>query len=232
MHFEGYLNVFKFRNNMVGIFIGLFLSIIFLIAKQSGRNIKFRVLSFSISFLICLIFLLLTDLGWWNIIVLPILTLISVFVSLYIHPLTLKEAFDSKEVIIHDYYNELASEEQLCNIKTYGFKQGYERLLMKILYAFTSSNSDVEKIMSNLYSHIYYPISELRKETLESHVYKSLENVINESNYLRHAEIRGEAVYGHVFNIFLCILQINEEATDDIKRLKKESEDFMHKNKI
>lgn len=215
---------------MTTIIIGLFLSILLLIIKQSGRNVKFRVLSFSICFLICLTILLSTDLGWWNVIVLPICTLMGIFISLYFYPLTIKEAFDSREVIIHDYYNELAAGEQLRNIKTYGFKQGYERLLSKVLYGFTSSNSDTEKIKFNLYSNIYYPSSEVLKETLENHVHESLDNVINQRPYLRHIRRNNPDIYDYVFNIFVCILQINEEATDNIKRLEKETEEFKQKH--
>lgn len=207
---------------MAPIIIGLVLSIFILLVKQNGRNIRFKVLSFLICLFICLTLLLLTDLGWWNIILLPVCTFIGVFLSLFISPLTVKEAFDSRAFEINDYYNKLYEREQIGTIKTYyGFKQGYERLLKKILYAFTSSNSDTQKIIQNLYSNIYYPSSKILKETLVNHVHKSLDTVIGESFYLMQMKRDNPNIYAYVFNIFICILQINEEATDNIKRLEK-----------
>ncbi len=214
---------------MASIIIGLFLSILLIYNKQIGRNKRFKVLSFSICFLFSLTLLLLTDLGWWYIIVLPVFTFIGVFLSLIISPFTLDEAFESREVVIHDYYNELPDEEQIGFIKTYGFKQGYERLLNKVLYAFTSSNTDAEKIMHNLYSNIYYPSSKILKVTLVNHVHESLDKVIDGTVYLTKIRETTPNIYAYVFNIFICILQINEEATDNIKRLEMEKKEQMQK---
>jgi hypothetical protein len=168
----------------------------------------------------------LTDWGWWYVILLPACTFIGVFLSLIISPLTLKEAFNSRAFEINDYYNKLSEGEQIGIIKTYyGFKQGYERLLKRNLYAFTSSNNDTIKIMQNLYSNIYYPLSKTSKETLVIHVHKSLDKAIDESVYLTLMKRDNPNIYEFVFNIFICILQINEEATDNIKRIKKGMEE-------
>lgn len=207
---------------MVAIIIGSVISILILLVKQRGRNIKFRVLSFLICFISCFTLLILTNLEWWNVIVLPACTFVGIFISLIISPLSVKEAFHSIPYKINDYYSELPNGEQIGTINYYyGFKQGYERFLKKILYAFTSSNEDTDRIMQNLYSNIYYPSSKILKETLVSHIHKSLDKVINESNYLTQMKINNPNIYAHVFNLFICILQINEEATDNIKKLKE-----------
>ncbi|WP_346863935.1 hypothetical protein [uncultured Draconibacterium sp.] len=207
---------------MTAIIISLVLSVLILLVKQRGRSIKFRILSFLICAIICTTLILLTDLGWWNVVVLPVCTFIGIFVSLIISPLTVKEAYSGKSFKVNDYYNELPNGEQIGTINYYyGFKQGYERLLNKILYAFTSSNVDAQRIMQNLYSNIYYPSSKISKETLVNHIHTSLDDVINGSNYLIQMKINNPNIYEYVFNLFICILQINEEATDNVKKLEE-----------
>lgn len=209
---------------MMAIVIGIILSVLLLVIKQSGRVLRFKILSFSISAILCLILLITTNFGWWYTVLLPLITFVGVFLSLFISPLTIEESINKSEMQIIDNYSRLADSDQIGKIQTIGFKQGYERQLGKLLYSFTSSNDDSNKILKNLYSEIYYPSSTITKEKLANHIHISIDQVVNGNKYLEQSLHKSVNIYKHVFNIFVCILQINEEATDNIKRDREEFE--------
>jgi hypothetical protein len=210
----------------MAIIIGIILSILLLVIKQSGRVLKFKILSFSICAILCLIILITTNLGWWYTIILPLITFVGIFLSLFILPFTVEESIENSVVQITDIYSMLADNDQIGKIQNIGFKQVYERQLGKLLYAFTSSVDDSNKILKNLYSEIYYPSSKITKEKISNHIHNSLDSVINGNKYLEQSLLKSANIYKQVFNIFVCILQINEEATDNLNRINKEREEF------
>lgn len=204
--------------------LGIIISVVFLVIKNKGRNIKFKILSYSICIIFCLRILFTTNLGWWNVIVLPFSTCIGLFISLVIKPFTVKEAVKTRNVYCLDVYSKLKDDDIIGKTETYGLKQTYERDLKKILFAFTSSNRDTEKILFNLYTRIYYPVSTIIKKELENHVKNSINKVVIGNRYLEKSLEKSQTIYKEIFNTFLSILQIHEIATDNINRLKKENE--------
>lgn len=209
---------------MTAIIIGSVLSLLLLLIKQQGRFLKFKVLSFLISFSFCILSLVLTrDLGWWYVLLLPVCTLIGIIISLTIYPLTVKEVIENETIELIDYYNKLYKSDEIGTIITkYPFKNGYLDFLKKILFAFTSSPSDTKRIIQNLHSTIYYPVSKTKTEILVEHVHHSIDDVVYEKNYLKRMVLTNPFIYDHVFNIFICILQIHEIATNNLKRINDE----------
>lgn len=209
---------------MIKIAIGIGISITLIQIAYKRRSFKYKILLYSICIILCSIILITTKLGWWNIILLPLCTSMGIFISLLILPFTVKEAVEvtKREAKCLDIYSKLKDDDIIGKTEVFGIKQEYERDIQKLLYAITRSKKLTTQILVNLYTKIYYPISTITKKELKNHIIESINKVLIGNNIFENFEKESGDIYKEIFNIYLSILQIHEEATDNIKRLKKE----------
>lgn len=196
---------------MTSIINSLILSEIILLSYQKFRDIKYKILSFLICAAIWIPLLLLTDLNWWNIIILPACTMIGIFISLFIYPFTINEAFKNKKFEINDYYIQLKDEEKIGIIKTYGRMRDYETLLKRILLGFTSSKTDTNEIFDNLFSETFTPCKDVSKKIILEHVRESLNKVICKKEYLIQKTYEYPNIYHYVFNVYICLVYLRDK---------------------
>ena len=166
-------------------------------------------------------FIFCIDLNWWNVLILPFGTLLITFICFFIAPLSpnnVDVVTDSVMSELPNYYENYDSLKPMGKLHVPYFKQTYDRELYNVLYSFTSSVDDTNSIIKNLLTNVYYPFSSVPKYIIEKHVKWSIDSVALSKPYLRACIKRYPNVYNQVFNIFVCLLDINETATDNICR--------------
>jgi uncharacterized protein (TIGR02145 family) len=193
--------------------IGIGISITLIQFACKKRSSKYKILLYSICIILCSILLITTNLGWWNIILLPVCTLIGTFISLLILPFTVKEAVEitKRKAKCLDIYSKLKDDDIIGKTETYGIEEEYESDMINLLLTLTRSNVNTTKIIFNLYLKKYCPISTITKKELKNHVKESINKVLMEKNIYENFAGESEIIYKEIFNLYLSILQIHEE---------------------
>lgn len=206
---------------MVGYIVGVVLGvIIFLLQNFKPTSVGFRIMYLltTIAFLFGFWFL---KLGGWNILVLPVGEMFLAFISAAFFPYSLYSATSEYQFTSsHDYYKELELNDKIGRIKPDGFKQTYDRILDGIITSVVNSKSDFLKFKGELYSNNFYPISEHTKDEIMQHIRKAITNTGWESKDNKFIE-KATRQTSNLFNAFVSLMAIHEEATREIERLKK-----------
>lgn len=133
--------------------------------------------------------------------------------------ISLKEKYDY--LIEQDYYNTL-TQDKIGKCKAIGFKQEYDRALFNIASEITSSKDFAMSIMNNLYSKIYYPVSDTPVALFKQHVTSSVGAVAKSDSHLRQIIKQNGDIVGLIFNLWLSQMVVHEEATDELNRIYEE----------
>lgn len=205
---------------MPGYIIGVILGVItFLYLNLRPTSMGFRVSFFCFS-IIYLLVIGLARLGYWNILVIPAGEVILCYFSLFFFPYgPYSASTEYKNVNGVDYYSALSANDKIGAITAPGFKQTYDRIIAGYLYGLTVSQDEYELCASLLYSKNFYPISEHTKEEIENHVAA----VVDMATRHRKAAKR---VNENLFNAYVCVMAIHEEATKELEKLQNNSNDI------
>lgn len=205
---------------MTGYIIGIVLGIIvFLLQnfKPTSLAFRFMFLLVSIAFMWGIYY---AYMGFWNIFAIPIGELVLCFVSALCFPYNGKSASMEYEVVNgENYYAYLHDEDAIGKINPRGFKQTYDRIMSGVLYEIVNNQTQMQEFGNLLYSKNFYPISIHTKKEVLQHINACIEIIA--SKYDDSIKIKANKKIDQIFNAYVSVMSIHEEATDNIERLKK-----------
>ena len=208
---------------MTGYIIGLVLGIIvFLLQNFKPTSLWFRV-SFLILSIVFLWGISYAHLGYWNILIIPLGELVLCFIAALCFP------FSSSTAIMEymttngrNYFVELNDGDRIGRINAPGFKQTYDRIIAGLLTKIVSNQDDFQKLGNLLYSKNFYPISSHTKAEVMQHIVSAITEVAETSTDGRNIQISARDNIEHLFNAYVSVMSIHEEATRQIDELSKE----------
>lgn len=207
---------------MAGYFIGLVIGVvIFLLQNFKPTSNSFRVLFLilTIAFIWGISY---ANLSYWNIAVIPLGVIILCFISAFIFPYGANAAKTEYETINgQNYFAELNDNDIIGRINPPMFKQTYDRIMSGILSHIVSSQSEFKELGYLLYSKNFYPISCHTKAEVMHHIRQSIETIANSSRHGNSIRIKAEKNIEHIFNTFVSVMSIHEEATREINEIKE-----------
>lgn len=208
---------------MTGYIIGLVLGIIVFLLQ----NFKPTSLWFRVSFLILTIAFLwgisYTHLGYWNILIIPLGELVLCFIAAFCFPYRSNSAIMEYTTINgRNYYAELRDGDKIGRIDAPGFKQTYDRIIAGVLTKIVSKQDDFQKLGNLLYSKNFYPISEHTKAEVLLHIFSAITEVANASTDGRNIQVRARDSIESLFNAYVSVMSIHEEATRRIDEINQE----------
>ena len=121
-----------------------------------------------------------------------------------------------------NYYAELHDKDKIGRIDVPGFKQTYDRIIAGVLTQIVSTQDDFQKLGNKLYSKNFYPISIHSKAEVMKHINSAIEEVALVSKYGRSIQMKAEKNIEMLFNAYISVMSIHEEATRRIEELKIE----------
>lgn len=206
---------------MVGYIIGIVLGvIIFLLQNFKPTSIGFRIafLILTIAFIWGISY---AQLGYWNIVVIPVGVLILCFLAAFCFPYKGSSAINEYMAINgQNFYKELQNSDQIGQINVPGFKQTYDRILGGIISQIVTSKKDFDSFGKALYSKNFYPISIHTKDEIIQHIRWAIEEVANSSTDGNSIRSKAEDNIESLFNAFVSVMSIHEEATRNLEQLK------------
>lgn len=206
---------------MVGYIIGIVLGvIIFLLQNFKPTSIGFRIafLILTIAFIWGISY---AQLGYWNIVVIPVGVLILCFLAAFCFPYKGSSAINEYMAINgQNLYKELQNSDQIGQINVPGFKQTYDRILGGIISQIVTSKKDFDSFGKALYSKNFYPISIHTKDEIIQHIRWAIEEVANSSTDGNSIRSKAEDNIESLFNAFVSVMSIHEEATRNLEQLK------------
>ena len=206
---------------MVGYIIGIVLGvIIFLLHNFKPTSIGFRIafLILTIAFIWGISY---AQLGYWNIVVIPVGVLILCFLAAFCFPYKGSSAINEYMAINgQNFYKELQNSDQIGQINVPGFKQTYDRILGGIISQIVTSKKDFDSFGKALYSKNFYPISIHTKDEIIQHIRWAIEEVANSSTDGNSIRSKAEDNIESLFNAFVSVMSIHEEATRNLEQLK------------
>lgn len=210
---------------MTGYIIGLVLGLVIFVLQ----NLKPTSLWFRVSFLILTIAFLwgisYAHMGYWNILIIPVGVLALCFIAALCFPYGSSSARNEyKTVNGRNYYAELHDEDKIGRIDAPGFKQTYDRIIGGILTQIVSTQDDFQKLGNKLYSKNFYPISTHTKAEVLHHIKSSISEVSSTSMAGKTIQGRARNNLELLFNAYVSVMSIHEEATKLIEELRKEDE--------
>lgn len=199
---------------MAGYIIGLVIGvIIFLLQNFKPTSNSFRVLFLilTIAFIWGISY---ANLGYWNIAVIPIGVIFLCFIAAFIFPYGAQSAKTEYDAINgRNYFAEMNENDKIGRIYPPMFKQTYDRIMSGILSHIVSSQSELQELGNLLYSKNFYPISSHTKKEVLQHIRQSIETVASFSPHGKSIQIKAEQNIEHIFNTFVSVMAIHEEAT-------------------
>ena len=206
---------------MVGYIIGIVLGVIFFLLQ----NLKPTSIGFRIAFLILSIAFIwgisYAQLGYWNILIIPLGIMVLCFLAALCFPYGGNSAKNEYMYINgQNYYKELQNGDLIGRIEVPGFKQTYDRILGGILFQIASSEDDFQSLRKALYSKNFYPISTHTKDEIVQHILWAIEEVANSSTDGNSIRSKAEDNIESLFNAFVSVMSIHEEATRNLEQLK------------
>lgn len=213
---------------MAGYIIGIVLGIIvFLMQNLKPVTIGFRV-SF---FLLSIVFVWgigKTDIGYWNLLVIPLGEMVLCFISAVLFPYHAPTArFEYDYINGDDYYLHLQKKDKIGRIDAPGFKQTYDRIIAGLLWDLTHNNAEHQELIRLLYSKNFYPISEHTKQEVINHILESIGAVVKPSVF----ELLSEEQIRPIFNAYVSVMSIHEEATRGIEEKNNSRHSTVTRNK-
>ena len=112
-----------------------------------------------------------------------------------------------------NYYIEFHDGDKIGRINAPGFKQTYDRIIEGILTYITSTPSDYQRFGYLLYGENFYPISTHTKNDIIQHINSVIAEVSNSSKYGTSIRIRALNNIELLFNAYVSVISIHEEAT-------------------
>ncbi len=202
---------------MAGYIIGLVIGLlIFLLQNFKPTSNSFRVLSLilTIAFIWGISY---ANLSYWNIAVIPFGVIFLCFISAFIFPYGANAAKTEYETINgENYFVELNDNDKIGRINPPMFKQTYDRIMAGILSQIVSSQSEFKELGNLLYSKNFYPISSRTKAEVMHHIRQSIETTASSSNHGNLIRIKAEQNIEQIFNVYVSVMSIHEEATREI----------------
>lgn len=199
---------------MAGYIIGLVLGIIVFVMQNLkptsiGFRVSFFVLTFTFMWAISR-----AQLGFWNILIIPLGTTVLCFISAFMFPYGRSSAKKEYEALNgRDYYAELRGDQTIGRIDVPGFKQTYDRIMGGFVWDIVHSEHEYQTLMGLLYSKNFFPISEHTKDDVLSHIIQAISKV--------SPSALKEGVIKSIFNTYVSIMSIHEEATLERERIEK-----------
>lgn len=206
---------------MTGYIIGAVLGIVvFLFQNLKPTSTGFRImfLLVSIAFLWGIYY---AHLGGWNVLVVPIGETVLCFISAFCFPYNNKSSLMEYESINgENYYANLHNEDKIGVIQPQGFKQTYDRIMSGILFEIVNNQKDLQEFGNLLYSKNFYPISIHTKGEVMQHIKNCIERIANSSKNGITIRYKAEERIEQIFNTYVSVMAIHEEATKNIEALK------------
>ena len=206
---------------MTGYIIGLVLGLlIFILQNLKPTSSWFRVLYLilTVAFLWGISY---ANAGYWNILIIPIGEIILCLIAAMIFPYSGKSASNEYMAINgRNYYAELNDNDKIGRIDAPGFKQTYDRIIAGIVGQITNNKDDLIRFGNLLYSKNFYPISNHTKKEIVLHINSVIGEVSKSSK--NGVLIMKKAIenYEQLFNAYVSVMSIHEEATRQIEELK------------
>ncbi len=212
---------------MVGYIIGVVLGvIIFLLQNFKPTSIGFRIafLILTIAFIWGISY---AQLGYWNILVIPVGVFVLCFLAAFCFPYGGNSAKQEYMAINgQNYYKELQNGDQIGRIDVPGFKQTYDRILSGIIFQIATSEKDFQSLGEALYSKNFYPISIHTKDEIIQHIRWAIEKVANSSTDGNSIRSKAEDKIESIFNAYVSVMSIHEEATRNLEQLHQRDVTF------
>ena len=204
---------------MTGYIIGLILGIvIFILQNLKPTSVGFRIASL-LTTILFLWGIYYAHAGFWNILIIPIGVSVLCFISALIFPYMETSAMDEYAMVNgRDYYSELKDEEKIGKLLVPGFKQTYDRILCGTITGIVSTNEEFRQFAKSLYATNFYPISSHTKREVLSHIQSVIEDVANSSIRGEYIRTKGLKEIKILFNAYLSVMYIHEEATNNIMK--------------
>ena len=207
---------------MIGYIIGLVLGIIiYLLQNFKPTSAGFRILFLilTIAFMWSIYY---AHLDYWNIAVIPLGVIFLCFISAFIFPYDAYSAINEYEIVNgENYYAELNDNDKIGKINPPMFKQTYDRIIAGLLTQIVSSESELQELGNLLYSDNFYPISSHTKKEVVKHIRQSIETIASSSSNGNSIRIKAENNIQNLFNAYVSVMAIHEEATRNIESLSK-----------
>ena len=210
---------------MVGYIIGLVLGIIvYVIQNLKPTSFWFRVsfLLFTIAFVWGISYV---GLGYWNILLIPTGVLVLCFIAAFCFPYSGTSAKNEYMSINgQDFYSKLQDDDVIGEISVRGFKQTYDRIIAGIVTKITEKSSikDYQTFLTLLYSKNFYPISTHTKGDIMQHINSVIEEVASKAKRGWMIEMTARDNVGLLFNAYISVMYIHEEATKEIEKIKNQ----------
>ena len=206
---------------MAGYIIGLILGILVLL----WQNLKPTSVGFRVMFLIVSVGFMWSiyyaHIGWGNLIAIPLGVNILCFISAFCFPY--KGIAAQKEYMYINgcnYYTELKDDDLIGEIQCPGLKQTYDRIMEGIISDVVITPDDLNKLMNLLYSKNFYPISTHTKQEVMQHINYAVQKVAIESRHGDTILMYAEDNIALIFNTYISVMSIHEEATKRIEELR------------
>lgn len=207
---------------MIGYIISVALGvIIFLLQNFKPTSSGFRIMYFlvTIAFMWGIFY---ANLGYWNILVLPLGEMVLCFVAAFCFPYNGKTASMEYESFGGDnHYVLLKDNDKIGRINPCGFKQTYDRIMSGILFEIVNNQNDLQELGSLLYSKNFYPISIHTKEEILQHINTCIEQMAKSSKYGGTIRAKANERIEQLFNTYVSVMAIHEEATRNIEEIKR-----------
>lgn len=205
--------------------VGLVLGVIAFVLQ----NLKPTSSSFRVMFLILTVAFLwgisYANLGFWHILIIPIGVLVLCFISAMCFPYMGKSSISEYSAVNgRDYYAELRGDDKIGRIDAPGFRQTYDRIIVGIVREITSSEDDLMRFGKLLYSKNFYPISCHTKKEIMQHINTVIEKTASSSNDGDAIREKARNRIEFLFNAYVSVMSIHEEATRNIEELKQSEE--------
>ena len=208
---------------MTGYIIGIVLGVvIFLLQNLKPTSSWFRISSFvmTITFLWCISY---AHLGYWNIFIIPVGVSVLCFISALCFPYGISSAYNEYMTVNgRNYFAELCDDDKIGRTDAPGFKQTYDRIIGGVLTQIVCTQEDFQKLGNKLYRKNFYPISIHSKAEVRTHLYSAIEEVALASKHGKSIQMKAEKNFELLFNAYISVMSIHEEATRRIEELRKE----------
>lgn len=206
---------------MTGYIIGIILGIIvFLMQNFKPTSVGFRLLFLilTIAFMWVMYYV---NISYWNIAAIPLGVVLLCFILAFIFPYGGNSAISEYESINgRNYFAELSDNDRIGRINPPMFKQTYDRIIGGILSKIVFSQSEFQELGNLLYRENFYPISSHTKKDVMQHIRNSIETVASSSKHGKIIRLNTEQYIEILFNAYVSVMAIHEEATRDIELMK------------
>lgn len=207
---------------MAGYIIGLVLGLtVFLFQNFKPTSLGFRIMFLLTSF-VYLWFMYKAQIGFWNIFIIPFGEMILCFCSAYVYPYGGKAASMEYESLNgQNYFAILQFDDKIGRINPRGLKQSYDRIMGGLLSDIANNKKELLILNSLLYSKNFYPISIHTKMEILQHIYDCIDKMAKISSHGDVIRIKASEKIELLFNTYVSVMAIHEEATRNIEELKK-----------